>query len=67
MTVSHSTGARHSTRTPVEPIDPRNPGDAFLQQEIDSNRRAERWLVLKAAIAIAIVAALVVVREVVFL
>ncbi len=48
------------------PTDPRNPGDEFLQREIDVNRRSELWLIPKAALALAIVAALIVVREVFF-
>jgi anti-sigma-K factor RskA len=46
------------------PTDPRNPGDEFLQREIDDNRRSEFWRIPKAALAI--VAALVVIREVFF-
>jgi hypothetical protein len=66
--MSHAAGSppRHSADLLVDPVDRRSPGDVFLQQEIDANRRAERWLVLKAFIAIAFVAALVVVREVFF-
>lgn len=40
--------------------------DAHLQREIDANRRAERWLILKAVIALAVVGALVIVRQVFF-
>ncbi|MEP6479620.1 MAG: hypothetical protein ABJB03_09535 [Rhodoglobus sp.] len=58
--------ARHSMRAPIVPLDRRDPGDDFLQQEIESNRRAEGWLVLKAFIALGLVAALVVVRQVFF-
>ncbi len=50
----------------VMPIDPRNPGDDFLRQEIERNRKAERWLILKAGIALALVAVLVIVRQVFF-
>lgn len=53
-------------RNPVSPVDLRNPGDDFLQQELEANRRSERWLVLKAAIALALVAVLVVIRQVIF-
>ena len=49
-----------------EPIDPRNPGDAYLQNEIDANARAERWLIAKAAIALAVVGILILVRQVFF-
>lgn len=41
-------------------------GERFLQREIDSNRKAERWLVLKAAIALAFVGVLIVIRQVFF-
>ncbi len=63
---------QHSTRVPPQgrafepPTDPRNPGDAFLQREIDDNRRSEFWLIPKAALALTIVAALVVIREMLF-
>lgn len=53
--------ARHAL-----PVDPRNPGDAFLQEEIDRNRSGEWVLLPKAAIALAFVAILVAVREVLF-
>jgi hypothetical protein len=53
-------------RNPVSPVDRRDPGADFLQQELEANRRSERWLVLKAFIALALVAVLVVVREVFF-
>jgi hypothetical protein len=59
----------HGRRAAVEqivPLDPRNPGDAFLQQEIEQNRRSEWWLIPKAILALAVVAALVVLREVFF-
>jgi hypothetical protein len=58
--------SRHSTKNPVLPHDPRNPGSTFLQQEIDSNRRAERLLIPKALIALMIVAILIAIREVFF-
>jgi hypothetical protein len=41
-------------------------GRVFLQREIDRNRRAEGWLVVKAIIALAAVGALVLVRVVYF-
>lgn len=41
-------------------------GERALQHEIDANRRSERLLVLKAVIAIAFVAVLVVIRQVFF-
>ncbi|QNE46248.1 hypothetical protein F1C58_04540 [Glaciihabitans sp. INWT7] len=50
----------------VAPTDPRNPGNEFLQREIDENRRSEFWLIPKAVLALAVVAVLVVIREVFF-
>jgi hypothetical protein len=41
-------------------------GRAFLQRDIDHNRRAEWLVVLKAVIALALVAGLVVIRQVYF-
>ncbi|CAN5543594.1 hypothetical protein BH10ACT7_BH10ACT7_12560 [soil metagenome] len=66
MNHSSERPARHRSRSTIEPVDLRNPGDAFLQQEIDANRRTERWLIGKAAIALAIVAVLVAIRQVFF-
>ncbi len=66
MQHAQGAGPRHSAASLVVPLDPRNPGDLFLQQEIDANRKWERWLILKAAIAIALVAVLVVIRQVFF-
>lgn len=57
---------RHSATDVVEPVDMRMPGPVFLQQELDRDRRSERWLLLKALIAIGIVAILIVVRETFF-
>jgi hypothetical protein len=50
----------------VQLLDPRNPGKDFLRQEIESNRKSERWLVLNGVIALSLVAILVVVRQVFF-
>ena len=63
----HATPRYWSTRVEIQPLNARNPGTAFLRREIETNRKAERWLVLKAIIALALVAALVVVRQVFFL
>ncbi|MDO7881372.1 hypothetical protein [Antiquaquibacter soli] len=41
-------------------------GERFLSKEIEADRRSERWLVLKAVIALAVVGVLVVVRQVFF-
>jgi len=57
--------SRHSgTREPVGDI--RDPGDAFIQAEIDSNRRFEWFLPLKALLALGVVLLLVVIRELYF-
>ena len=57
--------ARHS-RNLVAVADMRNPGNAYVQAEIDSNRRFEWLLPLKALLALVFVAALVAVRVVFF-
>lgn len=57
---------RRAASEPIVPVDLRNPGDAFLAQEIEANRRAEAWLIPKAILAFAIVAALVVLRAAFF-
>jgi hypothetical protein len=44
----------------------RHLGDAHLRRELERDRRAERWLWAKAAIALAVVAAIIVVRQVFF-
>jgi hypothetical protein len=48
------------------PLDPRNPGDEYIQREIDNDRRGEWKLLPKTAIALAFVAVLVVIRQVYF-
>jgi hypothetical protein len=62
----HGTARNRSRSADVLPIDARNPGDDFLRQEIESNRKSERWLVLKAALALLLVAILIAVRQVFF-
>jgi hypothetical protein len=62
----HGAGSARRDDTIEVPADPRNPGDEFLQREIDDNRRSEYWLIPKAILALAVVAALVVIREVFF-
>jgi hypothetical protein len=57
--------ARHSRKL-VAVADIRNPGDAYVQAEIDSNRRFEWLLPLKALLALAFVLALVLVRVLYF-
>ena len=57
--------ARHSG-SGIVVDDIRNPGDAFIQAEIDANRRYEWFLIPKAFIALGVVAVLVVVRQLFF-
>ncbi len=65
--VTHASGAgRSSTRSRVVPADRRDPGSLFIEQEIAADRRAERWLWLKAVVAIALVGAMILVRQVFF-
>ena len=47
-------------------IDPRHPSAEFIQAELDRDRRHEWVLVPKAIIAIAVVAVLVVIRQLFF-
>ena len=57
--------SRHSGAMP--PVgDIRNPGDAFIQAEIESNRRFEWLLPLKGLLAVAVVLVLVVIRKLFF-
>jgi hypothetical protein len=48
------------------PLDPRNPGDEYIQRELDDDRRGEWKLLPKTAIALVFVAVLVVVRQLCF-
>ncbi|MCU1513830.1 MAG: hypothetical protein JWO10_920 [Microbacteriaceae bacterium] len=45
---------------------PRNPGDRYLAAEIERDRKAERRLIPKALLSLAMVAVLVVIRQVFF-
>jgi hypothetical protein len=65
--LKHAAEGSNAGKVDVLPLTGRNPGDAFLRQEIEDNRKAERVLVLRGLIAVALVAALVVVRQVFFL
>ena len=48
------------------PIDPRNPGDDFLQDEIERNRAGEWVLLPKAGIAFAFVGLLIALHQIFF-
>jgi hypothetical protein len=63
----HATEGSHAGKVDVLPLTGRNPGEVFLRQEIEDNRKAERGLVPRALIALALVAILIVVRQVFFL
>ena len=59
--------ARHSGSSDLSAVDDiRDPGAAFIQAEIDANRRYEWLLIPKAIAAFAVVAVLVVVRQLFF-
>lgn len=62
----HAPARHRSIGEKVQLLDPRNPSKDFLRQEIESNRKSERWLVLKGAIALVLVACLVVIRQLFF-
>jgi hypothetical protein len=53
--------------THLTPENRRRPSDAYLWQELDSDRLGERVLILKAIIALAFVGVLIVIRQVFFL
>ncbi|WP_394769000.1 hypothetical protein [Lacisediminihabitans sp.] len=57
---------RHAERCLAEKIVPGNHGEAFPRGEIELDHRSERVLIPKAILALAVVAALVVLREVFF-
>ncbi len=57
---------RQAAKVEVLPLSARYPGDAFLRDETERNRKSERWLLLYASIALLLVVALVVVRLVFF-
>jgi hypothetical protein len=46
--------------------DPRHPDDAFIQRELDADRKHEWVLVPKAIIALVVVAVLVIIRQLFF-
>jgi hypothetical protein len=58
--------ARHSAHDEIVVDDVKDPGDAFIQAELDSNRRYEWLLIPKALVGFGIVAILIVIRQVFF-
>jgi len=61
-----SSPPRHSDAAALVVSDIRDPGDAFIQAELDSNRRYEWLLVPKSILAFAIVGALILIRQLYF-
>jgi hypothetical protein len=62
-----SAGGTRSDRNAEFPlVDPRHPDAAFIQRELDRDRKREWYLIPKAFIALAIVAVLVVIRQLFF-
>jgi hypothetical protein len=57
---------RHSGNDPLVVADRRDPGDEFLQREIDDNRKFEFLLIPKALVGLLVVAILVAVRVIWF-
>jgi hypothetical protein len=63
--MTENTHGRRSNETGA-PADRRNPGQAYLQREIDDNRRGEFALLWKTALALLFVAVLVAIRVIFF-
>jgi hypothetical protein len=64
MSAAH--GSTPTNADDLGPVDPRHPDDAFIQRELDRDRKHEWVLVPKALIALAVVAVLVVIRQLYF-
>jgi hypothetical protein len=62
----HTVTNRKAAKVEILPLTALNPGDAFLREETEKNRKSERWLILYATIALILVAILVVARLVFF-
>jgi hypothetical protein len=58
------TRSRRNAQTML--VDPRHPDAAFIQQELDRDRKREWYLIPKTFVALAIVAVLVVIRQLFF-
>ena len=57
---------RHSGSDPLYVADRRDPGNEFLQREIDANRKFEKVLIPKAVLGLVIVGVLVAIRVIWF-
>jgi hypothetical protein len=55
-----------NSNTELRPADPRHPDAAFIQAELDRDRRHEWVLIPKTVVALAVVAVLVVIRQLFF-
>ena len=62
----HATGKGTQARVEIQAFNSHNPGNPFLRDEIETNRKSERILVLKGIIALVLVAILVTIRQVFF-
>jgi hypothetical protein len=62
------TSSAHNSRSTAEsvPADPRHPDDAFLQRELDNDRKGEWILIPKALFALVLVGVLVLIRQLFF-
>jgi hypothetical protein len=60
-------GIRHSSAEPtpdvdIQPLSLDYPGDAYIRDEINRNRKKERWLILYGSISLVLVAILITIR-----
>ncbi len=62
----HASAKKNTVRVEILPLSINDPGGAYLRQEIETNRKAERWLVPKAIISLLLVGILVTIRLVYF-
>jgi hypothetical protein len=58
--------SHRATDPAAPPVDPKDPGNAFIWSEIRSDRRGERILFPKALVALAFIAVIVIVRQAFF-
>ena len=56
----------HGRNAQMLPVDPRHPDAAFIQRELDRDRKHVWVLIPKTLIALAVVAVLVVIRQLFF-
>jgi hypothetical protein len=63
---SHTTAGSSDKNAEFLLVDPRHPDAAFIQRELDLDRKREWYLVPKATFALVIVAVLVLVRQLYF-